>query len=148
MELFVVDEDSTDESLISGFKVGSASASNFCYVIERPFKSGANQRDNPATPNINESSSIPEGRFRVSLSYSKTFKQIKFIVIGIPGRDGVRFDIANKASELLGCLAFGLIKGINQVNQSTDAYEKVCGLLLPELLAGREVWLNTIRPKS
>ena len=132
-------------SLISELFVRSQ-PNRLCYILERPY-TGRNTRDNPATKEINESEAIMPGRYEITLNWSNSFKQIMIIVLGVPGRDGIRIHIANRPSELLGCLGPGLIPGTDMVANSTEATKKVVEIILPVLLSGGKVFLNVERPK-
>jgi hypothetical protein len=67
------------------------------------------------------------------------------LVLGVPGRDGIRIHIANKPSELLGCLAPGNGVGTDTVTDSTNALMALVGRILPEMLKGRRVYLSIDR---
>jgi hypothetical protein len=95
---------------------------------------------------VNESEAILPGRYELTLTWSPAFKQLMLLVVNVPGRDGIRIHIANKPSELLGCLAPGTGAGVDSVTGSTDALANLLGRIVPEMLKGRSVFLNVIRP--
>jgi len=144
LELYLKPRKFTDKSSISQLFIGDSKVHE-CFILERPY-TGANTRDNPATPGINESEAILPGRYRVTLSWSPGFKQIMLEVLGVPGRSGIRIHVANKPSELLGCLAPGKTAGIDSVISSTDALRDMINKLLPVFLSGAKVYINIERP--
>ena len=115
-----------------------------CFILERPY-TGKNSRDNSATQAVNESEAILPGRYELTLTWSPGFRQIMLLVVAVPGRDGIRIHVANKPSELEGCLAPGNGVGTDTVTESTNALSNLVGKLLPEMLKGRRVFLNISR---
>lgn len=143
LELYLRKFRFTDKSSISELFIGD-SKHRQCFILERPY-TGKNLRDNTATPAINESEAILPGRYELTLTWSNAFRQIMFLVVAVPGRDGIRIHTANKPSELLGCLAPGNGVGVDSVTESTNALMNFVGKVLPEMLKGRRVFLNVSR---
>jgi hypothetical protein len=133
----------TANSSISELFIGDSKARQ-CFILERPY-TGKNTRDNTATAGVNESEAILPGRYELTLTWSPAFRQIMLLVLNVPGRDGIRIHIANKPSELLGCLAPGNGVGADTVTDSTNALMALVGRILPEMLKGRRVYLNIDR---
>lgn len=133
----------TSSSQISELFVKGESK-RFCYILERPY-TGRNTRDNPATPEINESESIMPGRYEITWSWSPAFKQAMMILLDVPGRSGIRIHVANRPSELKGCLAPGLAAGENMVASSLKALEALVNFVLPHMLRGGKVFINIQR---
>ena len=134
----------TANSSISELFIGNSNVRQ-CYILERPYR-GRNLRDDRSTTGVNESEAILPGRYELTLTWSPAFKQLMLLVVNVPGRDGIRIHIANKPSELLGCLAPGTGVGVDSVTGSTDALANLLGRIVPEMLKGRSVFLNVIRP--
>jgi hypothetical protein len=115
-----------------------------CFILERPY-TGRNTRDNPATPAINESEAIMPGKYEITLSWSPGFKQIMMILLNVPGRSGIRIHVANRPSELKGCLAPGTAASENMVANSLVALESLVSVVLPQMLRGGKVFINIQR---
>lgn len=64
------------------------------YTIELPWRN--NQHD---------ISCIPVGTYGLTINKSKRLGIILPLLIGVPDREGIRLHVANKSSELLGCIA-------------------------------------------
>lgn len=67
-----------------------------CKTLELPWKQ-----------NLKKESCIPNGVYPVILEYSEHFKQALWEIKQVPDRSEVKIHIANRASELLGCIAIG-----------------------------------------
>ena len=143
LELYLRKFKFTANSSISELFIGD-SKHRQSFILERPY-TGKNSRDNTATAGVNESEAILPGRYELTLTWSPAFRQIMFLVVAVPGRDGIRIHIANKPSELLGCLAPGNGVGVDSVTDSTNALRDFVGKVLPEMLKGRRVFLNINR---
>ena len=66
----------------------------------------------PWRDNKTDMSCIPPGAYTAIRHYSKTLKQWVWWLQDVPGRTFIYLHIANKPSELLGCLAMGLGLGL------------------------------------
>jgi len=146
LELYLIPHKFTRASSISTLHIGTQNAVRECYILERPY-TGSNARDDKSTPDINESEAILPGRYPLILSWSPGFKQIMLEVLNVPGRSGIRIHVANKPSQLLGCLAPGLSAGNDSVINSMLALQALANKLLPQFLSGRQVFLNINRPQ-
>jgi len=69
------------------------------FTMELPWKN--NQRS---------ISSIPKGVYKVITTMSPRFKKDMWLLLDVPGRDGIRIHSANYARELNGCIALGMSK--------------------------------------
>lgn len=58
--------------------------------------------------NVPRRSCFPAGLFVVIVNWSDKHQKRLGEIVGVPNRKGLRFDIANSARELLGCIAVGL----------------------------------------
>jgi len=57
---------------------------------------------------------IPAGVYRIGFECSPRFGENCLTVFDVPGREGIRVHVANRASELEGCIAPGLYFGTLQ----------------------------------
>ena len=103
------------------------------YSMELPWK--GNQR------NI---SSIPKGIYKVITTRSPRFKKNMWLLLNVPGRDGIRIHSANYARELNGCIALGMGKADLDGDGNIDitSSRKAMDLALEHL--GREFTLEII----
>lgn len=76
-----------------------------CDTLELPWLADA--------PNI---SCIPIGIYKVKWTYSQRHGKYMYQIMDIPNRTGIRFDVANYAKQLLGCVALG--KGYGDINDN------------------------------
>ena len=64
----------------------------------------------PWKNNARSISSIPKGTYKVITTMSPRFKKDMWLLLDVPGRDGIRIHSANYARELNGCIALGMSK--------------------------------------
>ena len=90
-----------------------------CFSLERP-------RDWPHP-------AIPAGTYSVILSYSPHLNYITPELENVPGRTAIRIHVANRAEELLGCIAVGQtrppVAAADTVGNSKKAFESLMTLL-------------------
>lgn len=55
-------------------------------------------------------SCIPAGSYRCERTWSPKLQRYEYEVMSVPGRKGIRFDIANYVKDLLGCIALGKLE--------------------------------------
>ncbi len=82
-----------------------------CFTIERPDLGNA--------PQV---SCIPEGGYDLTLYYSNHNKRWVPLLQDVPDRSAIEIHPANYASELLGCIAPGVIRDIDAVWSSDVAF--------------------------
>lgn len=68
---------------------------------------------------------IPAGTYKVIMDYSERHKKIMPHILDVPKFEGIRFDIANKPEEILGCIAVGFERFYDILGSSRAAYECV-----------------------
>lgn len=108
-----------------------------CNTIELPWL--RNQR------NV---SCIPEGRYEIKKRFTKKH-QLHFLVLDVPGRDGILIHPANDAlKELRGCIApVTTVTGSGKGSHSRLANEKLRAVVLTALDRKEKVFI-TIKSKS
>jgi len=81
-----------------------------CYsTLELPWK--GNKKDE---------SCVPSGDYEIEYTWSPHHKNYSYEVLDVPGRSGIRFDIANYVSQLLGCIAVGMTINNNGIERSIE----------------------------
>jgi hypothetical protein len=106
----------TDESICGIMLVDGQEES---FTLERP-RTG----DHPC---------IPAGTYPVILTPSPHLKYVTPELQNVSGRTSIRIHIANKAKELLGCIAVGETHTKNFVGNSHDAFASLMTLLKTSL---------------
>lgn len=85
---------------------------------------------------------IPVGRYKVIINYSIRFQRLLPLVIGVPGRLGIRVHPGNTARDTEGCILLGFSQSGNTIVRSRAACESFQHKIEPVLHAGEPVWLQ------
>jgi hypothetical protein len=72
---------------------------------------------------------IPAGTYQVRLTPSPHLGYVTPEVLNVPGRTAIRWHIANKPEDVLGCIAVGETHSRDWVGSSTAAFKKLMVLL-------------------
>ena len=72
---------------------------------------------------------ISAGTFRVILSHSTHLGYVTPEVLNVPGRTAIRWHIANKPEDVLGCVGVGEKHSVDWVASSASAFKKLMTLL-------------------
>jgi len=122
-----------------------ADTHRFCYTLERPWSDGINRRDNKSTPEINESTAVLTGTYELvphDLHWGDGILLVPMLV-GTINRDGICVHPANKPSQLLGCIATGTLKPVNNyMGDSVTAHRKLMAIIQPYWNKGNKVYLT------
>lgn len=125
--------------------IGSDNTPRFCYTLERPWSDGINRRDNKATPEINESTAILPDRYELiphQLHWGDGILLVPML-IGTKDRDGICIHPANKPSQLLGCIAVGTMKQVNDyMGDSVTAFKALMKIIQLYWDRGEKVYLT------
>ena len=97
--------------------VGKMTVGDFsCFTMERPWFG-----------NEPEISCIPCGTYQIVFDYYHRGDYESYLLVGVPGRTLIKIHKANRASELLGCIAPGThiseLSGYPAVLDSTKAFD-------------------------
>lgn len=96
----------------------SIDGSFYCFTLEDVVRDG---------PKVHGKTAIPEGRFRVIMSWSPRFKRNLPLLEKVPGFEGIRIHAGNTAKDTEGCILVGHERGVNALRDSQPALR---GLLL------------------
>lgn len=110
-----------------------------CFSIELPWMDGAN---------IHGKSAILCGRYRLTTYQSPHLGYEVLLLLDVPGRDFVEMHIANRASELLGCIAPGMSRGPDHVNSSLIAFYPIRDRVKLAFGRGEEIWLSVLHQEA
>lgn len=130
------------EQLTDRFTMGSLylGADWECFTIEDPVRPDPD----PSTP-VNEAkvygeTAIPAGRYRMVLSMSPRLKIVTPELLEVPGFTGIRIHVANRAEEVLGCIAVGKGRADGQLIKSRVAFEALMQKLQLRKIRGDRMW--------
>lgn len=104
----------------------------FCFTLE----------DVVRAEKIPGESAIPAGAYTVIITESARFKRRMPLVCGVPGFSGVRIHAGNVAADTRGCILVGLSRGMDRINHSRIAFDKLFALMDSALSAGEGVTLT------
>ena len=88
---------------------------------------------------------IPVGRYEVIITKSVRFGRMLPLVVGVPGRTGIRVHPGNTSADTDGCILLGTAHTGDVLHHSRIAVEDVQAKLARPLAHGEPVWL-TIEP--
>jgi len=73
------------------------------------------------TVKVHSETAIPYGTYEIIKTMSPKFKKVTPLLLDVPGFEGIRIHSANKASQLEGCIAPGLVAAGDAVIDSRKA---------------------------
>lgn len=91
---------------------------------------------------IPKETAIMAGKYPVTFDYSPRHAINMPHILNVPMFTGVRFDIANYAEQLEGCIGVGCGRGINAVWDSKKAHNILCEKIISALNDGEPVWVQ------
>jgi hypothetical protein len=91
---------------------------------------------------IPKETAIPPGCYPVRMTWSPRHGSMQPQIMNVPMFSGVRFDVANYASEVEGCIGVGNGRGVNAVWDSKSAQAAICAKIQAALDRGELVWVE------
>jgi len=91
---------------------------------------------------IPKETAIPPGVYPVRMTWSPRYNSMQPQIMNVPMFSGVRFDVANYASEVEGCIGVGNGRGVNAVWDSKSAQAALCAKIQAALDRGELVWVE------
>lgn len=91
---------------------------------------------------VHGKTAIPEGRYKVELTYSPHFGKILPLLIDVPGFSGVRVHSGNTAADTEGCLIVGLERTESGVVKSQKAMDVLLTMISDADTDGEEIWIT------
>jgi hypothetical protein len=125
MELQLIRNEFTDSSTIGKLFVEEFS----CYTLE--------DRVRAKGVKIHGRTAIPIGRYKVVITFSNRFQRRMPLLVDVNGVfkaygvefEGIRIHWGNTDKDTDGCILVGTTSGVNVVNQSRIAYDKLFAIL-------------------
>lgn len=92
----------------------------FCDTLEDTVRTG---------PKVFGKTAIPQGTYKVQITYSNRFKELMPILVDVPGFSGIRIHPGNTAEDTHGCILVGknTIKG--RLTESRNTYYRLFNML-------------------
>lgn len=126
MNLLLNRETFTEHSTIGELSVDGTF---FCYVLEdvaRPIK-------------IKHQTSIPAGRYKITITHSTRFDRELPLLNDVPGFEGIRIHPGNTDKDTSGCLLVGLSRAKDLVGNSREAFNTLLPKLQLAVKRGEEI---------
>ncbi len=102
----------------------------------------------PNLGNHPQTSCIPEGEYPLTINFSERHQKRMAEILNVPNRTGIRIDVANFPSQLLGCIAVGLIAGTDSVEHSQIAYDQLLPKIEAVIAKGEAVTIEIHAPEE
>lgn len=99
-------------------------------------------RDLSRGPKIAGKTAIPEGQYRVRLTYSNRFKKVLPLLIGVPHFDGIRIHSGNDADDTEGCILVGKNKERGKVLESRQTMASLMKELQQVNNRNEPIWIE------
>jgi hypothetical protein len=87
---------------------------------------------------------IPFGKYQVAMTYSNRFKTYMPQILDVPGWEGVRIHIANKATELEGCIAVAVESGDDGFAGNSATAYKALLKAIKQVEKKEKIWLTIV----
>jgi hypothetical protein len=85
---------------------------------------------------------IPEGTYKVKITYSPRFKRDLPLLLNVPKFEGIRIHAGNTAKDTEGCILVGDLAGQDIVWQSRAAFNRLFDKLKAAQSAGEEITIE------
>lgn len=111
--------------------LGSSATIGELYIDKKYIADTLEDRVRPEGEKVYGKTAIPEGVYKVVLSYSQRFKKILPEILNVPNFSGIRIHSLNKAEESEGCIGVGEWNGkdTNWISNSRKAFNKLFAIL-------------------
>lgn len=107
-------------------------------------------REKPGVPvakwKIQDETAIPEGSYKVVITYSPHFERDLPLLLNVPGFVGVRIHPGNREGDTDGCILVGESVLGEAIIESKKAFADVFDRIEGAVEAGEEVWITVKNP--
>lgn len=111
----------------------------FCDTIEDVVRKLDSEKDK-----VKDYTAIPNGRYKVILSYSPHFERVLPELLNVPYFKNIRIHNGNDETASSGCLIVGLNKQKGKVLQSKETLKKLMAVLQPVWDKKEEIYITII----
>ena len=91
---------------------------------------------------------IPEGRYRLCIDYSKTFKRKMPYLLSVPNFVGVMIHTGNTAKNTRGCILVGKNTATGTLTESRIHFNRLYAQIEEAIDSGEEVWVTVRSPRQ
>ena len=91
---------------------------------------------------------IPEGRYRVQIAYSKTFKRKMPYLQNVPHFVGIMIHTGNTAKNTRGCILVGKNTAVGTLTESRIHFNRLYTQIEEAIDSGEEVWVTVRSPRE
>lgn len=91
---------------------------------------------------IPKETAIQAGVYPVIMDWSNRHQSIQPHILNVPMFEGIRFDVANYARQLEGCIGVGFGRGQDAVWNSAKAHAVLCEKIDAAINRGELVWVD------
>jgi len=91
---------------------------------------------------ILKETAIACGVYLVEMTWSPRHNCMQPQIMNVPKFTGIRFDVANYASEVEGCIGVGAGRGVNAIWDSKAAHAELCSRIQAAINRGELVWVE------
>ena len=111
--------------------LGSSATIGELYIDKKYIADTLEDRVRPEGEKVYGKTAIPEGVYKVVLSYSQRFKKILPEILNVPNFTGIRMHCGNSSADSSGCVLIGTWDGEKEdwISDSRIAFEKLMSLL-------------------
>jgi hypothetical protein len=85
---------------------------------------------------------IPAGRYKIVLVQSYHFNRIVPMLQDVPNYDRIYIHSGNRASDTLGCILVGHVKGKDEILQSHIAFDPLFVKIQKAYMNAEEIWIT------
>lgn len=111
--------------------LGSSATIGELYIDKKYIADTLEDRVRPEGEKVYGKTAIPEGVYKVVLSYSQRFKKILPEILNVPNFTGIRIHCGNSSADSSGCVLIGTWDGEKEdwISNSKVAFNKLMSLL-------------------
>lgn len=111
--------------------LGSSATIGELYIDKKYIADTLEDRVRPEGEKVYGKTAIPEGVYKVVLSYSQRFKKILPEILNVPNFTGIRMHCGNSSADSSGCVLIGTWNGEKEdwISNSKVAFNKLMSLL-------------------
>lgn len=111
--------------------LGSSATIGELYIDKKYIADTLEDRVRPEGEKVYGKTAIPEGVYKVVLSYSQRFKKILPEILNVPNFTGIRMHCGNSSADSSGCVLIGTWDGEKEdwISNSKVAFNKLMSLL-------------------